>query len=185
VVTATFRLLYVLVVMEHATRLMLHANVTAHPTAPWTLQQLREAIPAEHAYRFLIHDRNAIFSQELDRHVCRLGLKVLKTPPQSPQANALCERLLGTQRRECLDFLIPLSEHHLRCIVREWMSHYHAARPHMALGPGIPQPPPPLPALRQTYRHRLPGRLRVAARPIFGGLHHEYWLEARAASPMA
>jgi putative transposase len=119
VVTATFRLLYVFVVMEHDTRRMLHANVTAHPTAPWTFQQLREAIPAEHAYRFLIHDRDAIFSQELDRHVRHLGLKVLKIPPQSPQANALCERLLGTLRRECLDFLIPLSEHHLRCIVRE------------------------------------------------------------------
>jgi putative transposase len=181
VVTATFRLLYVFVVMEHATRRMLHANVTAHPTAPWTLQQLREAIPAEHAYRFLIHDRDAIFSQELDRHVRHLGLKVLKIPPQSPQANALCERLLGTLRRECLDFLIPLSEHHLRCIVREWMSHYNAARPHMALGPGIPQPPPPLPARRQAYRHWLPGHLRVAARPILGGLHHEYWLEAKVA----
>jgi putative transposase len=181
VVTATFRLLYVLVVMEHATRRMLHANVTAHPTAPWTLQQLREAIPAEHAYRFLIHDRDAIFSQELDRHVRHLGLKVLKTPPQRPQANALCERLLGTLRRECLDFLIPLSEHHLRYIVHEWMSHYNAARPHMALGPGIPQPPPLLPALRQTYRHRLPGRLRVAARPILEGLHHEYWLGAKVA----
>jgi transposase InsO family protein len=119
VVTATFRLLYVFVVMEHDTRRMLHANVTAHPTAPWTFQQLREAIPAEHAYRFLIHDRDAIFSQELDRHVRHLGLKVLKIPLQSPQANALCERLLGTLRRECLDFLIPLSEHHLRCIVRE------------------------------------------------------------------
>ena len=181
VVTATFRLLYVLVVMEHATRRILHTNVTVHPTAPWTLQQLREAIPAEHAYRFLIHDRDAIFSQELDRQVRHLGLKVLKTPPQSPQANALCERLLGTLRRECLDFLIPLSEHHLLRIVREWMSHYNAARPHMALGPGIPQPPPLLPALRQTYRHRLPGRPRVAARPILGWLHHEYWLEAKVA----
>jgi putative transposase len=110
VVTATFRLLYVLVVMEHATRRILHANVTAHPTAPWTLQQLRDAIPADHAYRFLIHDRDAIFSQEFDQRVRHLGLQVLKTPVRSPQANALCERLLGTLRRECLDFLIPLTE---------------------------------------------------------------------------
>jgi putative transposase len=87
-------------------------NVTAHPTAAWTLQQLREAIPADHAYRFLIHDRDTIFSQTLDRHVHHLGLKVLKTPPRSPQANALCERLIGTLRRECLDFMIPLTEHH-------------------------------------------------------------------------
>jgi putative transposase len=104
VVTATFKMLYVLMVMEHASRKILHINVTAHPTAPWTLQQLREAIPAEHAYRFLIHDRDSIFSRDLDQRVRHLGLRVLKTPVQSPQANALCERLLGTLRRECLDF---------------------------------------------------------------------------------
>jgi putative transposase len=181
VVTATFRLLYVFVVMEHATRRILHANVTAHPTAPWTLQQLREAIPAGHAYRFLIHDRDAIFSQELDRRVRHLGLKVLKTPPQSPQANALCERLLGTLRRECLDFLIPLTEHHLRRILHAWVCHYNAGRPHMALGPGIPQPPPRSPALLQAHRHRLPTHLHVVARSILGNLHHEYRLEAKAA----
>jgi putative transposase len=181
VVTATFRLLYVFVVMEHATRRILHANVTAHPTALWTLQQLREAIPAGHAYRFLIHDRDAIFSQELDRRVRHLGLKVLKTPPQSPQANALCERLLGTLRRECLDFLIPLTEHHLRRILHAWVCHYNAGRPHMALGPGIPQPPPRSPALLQAHRHRLPTHLHVVARSILGNLHHEYRLEAKAA----
>ena len=88
VVTATFRLLYVFVLMEHATRRILHTNVTAHPTAPWTLQQLREAIPADHTYRFLIHDRDAIFSRELDQQVRNLRLQVLKTPPQRPQAQA-------------------------------------------------------------------------------------------------
>jgi putative transposase len=109
VVTATFKMLYVFMVMEHASRKILHINVTAHPTALWTLQQLRDAIPAEHAYRFLIHDRDAIFSRDLDQRVRHLGLRVLKTPVRSPQANALCERLLGTLRRECLDFLIPLT----------------------------------------------------------------------------
>src|SRR5215467_9736183 len=113
VVTATFRLLYVFVVMEHATRRILHCNVTAHPTAHWTLQQLREAIPVDHGYRFLIHDRDSIFSAQLDHGIRHLGLKVLKTPPQSPQANALCERLIGTLRRECLDFIIPLTEDYL------------------------------------------------------------------------
>jgi hypothetical protein len=100
VVTATFRLLYVFVLMEHATRRMLHINVTVHPTAPWTLQQLREAIPSDHSYRFLIHDRDSIFSAQLDQQVRNFGLKVLKTPVRSPQANARCERLLGTLRRE-------------------------------------------------------------------------------------
>src|SRR5438067_5141383 len=86
VVTATFRLLYVFVVMEHATRRILHINVTAHPTAHWTLQQLREAIPSDHTYRFLIHDRDTIFSRGLDQGVRHLGLRVLKTPVRSPQA---------------------------------------------------------------------------------------------------
>ena len=83
VVTATFRLLYVFVVMEHATRRIMHTNVTAHPTAPWTLQQLREAIPADHRSRFLIHDRDSIFSQQLDQSIQNLGLRVLKTPVRS------------------------------------------------------------------------------------------------------
>jgi transposase InsO family protein len=181
VVTATFRPLYVFVLMEHATRRIVHCNVTAHPTAHWTLQQLREAIPADHGYRFLLHDRDSIFSQQLDQHICRLGLRVLKTPPQSPQANALCERLIGTIRRECLDFLIPLTANHLRHLLRAWVHHYNTGRPHMALGSGIPQPPASLPAPLQPGRHRLPPHGRVVARSILGGLHHEYGLEAQAA----
>jgi putative transposase len=181
VVTATFRLLYVFVLMEHATRRILHANVTTHPTAQWTLQQLRDALPADHTSRFLIHDRDTIFSEDLDQRMRHLGLQMLKTPPQSPQANAVCERLLGTLRRECLDFLIPLTEDHLRRLLHEWVCHYNAGRPHMALGPGIPQPPTQSPVPRQAHRHQLPKHLHLVARPVLGGLHHEYWLEAKAA----
>src|SRR5215813_7071020 len=118
-VTATFRMLYVFVVIEHTSRRLLHVNVTAHPTAEWTLQQLREAISCDHAYRFLIHDRDSIFSQALDRRIGNLGLHVLKTPPRAPQANGICKRLLGTLRRECLDCLIPLTAHHLRRLLPE------------------------------------------------------------------
>jgi putative transposase len=181
VVTATFRLLYVFVVIDHASRRLLHVNVTAHPTAAWTLQQLREAIPSDHCYRFLIHDRDSIFSQQLDQQVRHLGLRILKTPVRSPQANALCERLLGTLRRECLDFLIPLTEHHLRRLLHEWVPHYNAGRPHMSLGPGIPQPPPQLPVPLQAHRHHIPGHLRVGIRRILGALHHEYRLEENVA----
>jgi transposase InsO family protein len=181
VVTATFRLLYVFVLMEHSTRRILHCNVTAHPTAQWTLQQLREAMPSDHSYRFLIHDRDGIFSQQLDQQVQHLRLRVLKTPVRSPQANAFCERLIGTLRRECLDFLIPLTEHHLRRLLHGWATHYNTARPHMSLGPGVPQPPASWPVPRQAHRHRLPAHLHVVARPILGGLHHEYRLERKAA----
>jgi putative transposase len=181
VIIATFRLLYVFVVMKHASRRILRTEVTTHPTAVWTMQQLREAIPADHTYRFLIHDRDSIFSRDLDQRVRHLGFRVLKTPPQSPQANALCERLLGTLRRECLDFLIPLTENHLRHFLHDWVLHYNIGRPHMALGPGIPQPPPHVPAPRHAHRHRLPAHLRVAAQPILGGVHHAYRLEAQVA----
>jgi putative transposase len=181
VVTATFRLLYVFVVMEHLTRRILHVNVTAYPTALWTMQQLRETIPPDHAYRFLIHDRDAIFSQELDQRLRHVGLTILKTPVRSPQANAFCERLLGTLRRECLDFLIPLTENHLRHLLHAWVRHYNEGRPHLSLGPGIPRPPATLPAPLQDHRHRLPVHLRVGAHPILGGLHHEYRLEAKVA----
>jgi transposase InsO family protein len=179
-ISATFQLLYVFVVMQHATRRILHCNVTAHPTADWTLQQLREALPSEHTYHFLIHDRDSIFSQALDQHIQHLSLRVCKTPVRSPQANALCERLLGTLRRECLDFLIPLTESHLRCLLQEWVPHYNTSRPHMALGPGIPHPPPSLPVPRQAHRHQLPAHLRVRACPILGGLHHDYQLQEAA-----
>jgi putative transposase len=181
VITATFRTLYVFVVIEHASRRLLHVNVTAHPTALWTLQQLRDAIPPDHTYRFLIHDRDAIFSQQLDQGVRNLGLRVLETPPQSPQANAICERFLGTLRRECLDFVIPLTEHHLRRLLHAWVWHYNAGRPHMSLGPGMPQSPTSPPMPQHRHRHRLPAHLHVVVRPILGGLHHEYWLEAKVA----
>ena len=138
VVTARFRVLYVLVVMEVGSRQILHYNVTAHPTTGWTVQQFREAFPSDHNYRFLIHDRDSIFSTEVDDELKSFGLKVLRTPVQAPKANAFCERLIGTVRRECLDYVIPSSEKHLRRTLREWVTHYNQGRPHSALGPGIP-----------------------------------------------
>jgi transposase InsO family protein len=177
VVTATFRLLYVFVVMEHATRRILHIHVTAPPTAHWTMHQLREALPSDHSYRFLIHDRDAIFSRDVDQQGRHLGLHGLKTPVRSPQANALCERLIGTLRRECVDFLIPLTKNHLQRLLKAWVQPYNAGRPHMSLGPGIPQPPVSLPAPLHTHRPRLPPHVQVSARAILSGLQHEYELE--------
>jgi putative transposase len=125
--------------MEVGTRRIVHCNVTAHPTAAWTLQQLREAIPSDHSYRFLIHDRDSIFSAEVDQQLKAFGLRVLHTPARAPKANAYCERLVGSVRRECLDFMIPLGEKHLRRILSEWVTHYNQGRPHLSLGPGIPE----------------------------------------------
>ena len=181
VVTATFRLFYILIVMEHKNRRIVHCNVTAHPTAAWTLQQLREAIPSDHRYRFLIHDRDSIFSPDLDQSISRMGLCVLRTPWRSPKANSLCERVIGTLRRECLDYLIPLTEAHLRCIAKTWVEHNNTCRPHLSLGPGIPDAPAGLPAAPQEHRHRIPSHLQVVKHPVLCGLHHEYGLLPMAA----
>ena len=180
-VTATFRILYVFVVIEHGRRRLLHINVTAHPTAQWTLQQFREAIPADHAYRVLIHDRDAIFSTQVDLGLRHMGLRVLKTPVRTPVTNAIGERVIGTMRRECLDLVIPLCERHLYSILKAWVAHSNESRPHMSLGPGIPQPPAWLPVSLQETRHRVPEQLSVVSPPILGGLHHEYTLAEQAA----
>ena len=94
VVTATFRLIYAIIVIEHQTRRIVHCNVTEHPTAAWTLQQLREAILSDHRYRFLIHDRDGKFSPPLDQSISNMGIHVLRCPPRSPKANSLCERVI-------------------------------------------------------------------------------------------
>ncbi len=180
VITATFRTLYVFALMELGTRRILHHNVTAHPTEEWTLQQFRETLPGDHPYRFVLHDRDSIFSQELDKAVTKLGVRVLRTPLRAPTANAFCERLGGSLRRECLDFLIPLNERHLRMIVKEWGIHYNRGRPHGSLGPGIPEPSQEsVPA--SDHRHKLPAGYRVRKTPLLGGLHHEYRLVKEAA----
>ncbi len=181
-VTATFRLLYVFIVIEHGSRRLVHCNVTAHPTAAWTLQQLREVFGGDRDCRYLLHDRDRIFAKHLDESINNLGVDILTSPPRCPKANAICERLIGTIRRECLDWLIPLSESHLRAILKSWVRHYNTGRPHSALGPGVPDPPSPLATnIRPESRHRRGEYYSVRAKSILGGLHHEYFLAAAVA----
>jgi putative transposase len=180
VVTARFRILYVFVIMEVGSRKIAHFHVTNHPTADWMLQQFREVITGEQPYRFILHDRDRIYSSELDAALQAMNLQILKRPLQAPQANAFCERLIGTVRRECLDFLIPLNDRHLRSLLKEWVTHYNRGRPHASLGPGIPD----LRAGQQRAKlcgHRVPMDQQVVAKAILGGLHHEYRLERIAA----
>ena len=123
----------------------------------------------------LIHDRDAIFTKHLDDSIRALGLEVLRSPFSSPKANAICERVIGTIRRECLDWMIPMSEADLRSILREWVAHYNRGRPHSVLGPGAPGPPAgsaPAPK-SESRRSWTPGAL-VRAKSVLGGLHHEY-----------
>jgi putative transposase len=181
VVTARFRTLYVFLLMEVGTRRIARCNVTGHPTAEWTLQQFREAIPSDHSYRFLIRDRDSIFSTEVDDQLKAFGLRVLRTPTRAPQANAYCERLVGTVRRECLDFMIPFGERHLGRILAEWVTHYNQGRPHLSLGPGIPEPSEMLLPPKLHGRHFSAKDWKVGARTVMGGLHHEYCWERIAA----
>jgi transposase InsO family protein len=180
VVTASFRIFYVFVLLEVGTRRIAHFNVTAHPTADWTLQQFREGVTGDQPYRFVLHDRDSIYSAELDSALKAMSLRILKTPFRAPQANAFCERVIGTIRRECLDFLIPLNERHLRGLLKEWVTHYNRGRPHSSLGPGIPDSGSGYKQV-EPCGHHVPMDRQVVAKAILGGLHHEYRLERRAA----
>ena len=177
-VTAGFRILYVFVALEVGSRRLIHFNVTEHPTADWTLQQLREALPGDQDYKFLLHDRHGSFSACLDEAVESWGIHVLRSPVRMPTANAHCERLIGTIRRECLDYVIPLNASHLRRTLREWIGHYNGATPHRSLGPGIPDQAQQISPTRKPV-DQVCRDSRVIAKPILGGLHHEYrWASA-------
>ncbi|MET0919415.1 MAG: integrase core domain-containing protein [Burkholderiales bacterium] len=173
-------MLYVFVVIEHGTRRLAHVNVTAHPSADWTLQQLREVI-GDHDGRakYLIHDRDRIFAKHLDDSIRALGVDVLRSPIASPKANSICERVIGTIRRECLDWMVPLSAVHLRSILREWTTHYNRGRPHSALGPGVPDPPrESAKTPKSESRYRFAAGALVRAKAVLGGVHHEYSIAA-------
>jgi len=136
-------------------------------------------VSGDQPYRWLIHDRDSIYSEGIDATVGAMGLTILKTPVRAPQANAYCERLIGTIRRECLDCVIPLNERHVRRILVEWVAHYNHGRPHAILGPGIPDRQGEA-TREEAHGHRLPVGFRVVAKPLLGGLHHEYRLESAA-----
>jgi transposase InsO family protein len=140
-VTAGFRLMYVFVVLDISTRRLVHWNVTEHPTAEWTAQQFRAFVTGDEPYRFVVHDRDAIFSGAVDRALKSMQLRVLTTPVRAPHATAYVERLIGTIRPECVDFLIPVAEQHLRRILAEWAPHDNQGHLHASLGPGIPDRP--------------------------------------------
>ena len=140
VVTAGFRQLYVFVLMEIGTRRLLLVQLNDVIRRP--LGRCSSFVKAFLAITgtILIDDRDSIFSAELDGELKSFGLKVLRTPVRAPRANAYCERLIGTMRREFLDFVIPLGERHLRSLLKVWVAYYNQSRRHSSLGPGIPEP---------------------------------------------
>jgi putative transposase len=162
--TATFRVLYVFVVLRHERREIVHFNATYHPTAEWTAQQIVEAFPFDSAPRYLIRDRDSIYGTRFRNRVRTLGIEEVLTAPRSPWQNPYVERIIGSIRRECLNHVIIFNERHLRQVLKSYARYYHEARTHLALDKQSPVPRSIEP----------PDQGKVVAFPRVGGLHHEY-----------
>lgn len=175
--TIRFQRLYVIFFLEIGSRRVVHWNLTASPDERWTANQFKEIFGPDHPYTHVVHDRDGIFSAFVDKIAEFSGVEILKTPPRTPRANAFIERFIGTFWRECLDHLIILNERMLRWTVREFVRYYNSSRPHLSLGPGIPQMPEDLVIPISAHRHRLPDGYKAVPRPCLGGLHHDYRLE--------
>ena len=167
--TLTGRVLFVLVLLTHHRRRIVHLAITEHPTAAWTAQQIIDAFPNDTAPRWLLRDRDAIYGDVFRRRVAGMGITEVITSPSSPWQNPYAERLIGSIRRECLDHVIVLGERHLRRLLTAYLTYYHGARTHLALEKDAPT----------TRRVQTPTEGPVVAFPEVGGLHHRY--ERRAA----
>jgi putative transposase len=168
--TVLLRRLYVLFVIEHGTRRVHMAGITAHPTGEWVTQQARNLLmnleDRADGFKFLIRDRDAKFTSAFDAVLTEAGIRIIKTPVRAPRANAIAERWIASARRECLDQILITGERHLRLVLDEYTDHYNTHRPHRALQRGAPagRPHPPDPGVN----------VRVLRRDRLGGLIHEY-----------
>ena len=169
VVTATFQLLYALIVLGHERRKIIHFDVTQNPTQVWLARQMTEAFPWDTAPRFLLRDRDASYGQTFRDRVQAMAIEEIVTAPRSPWQNAYVERIIGPIRRECLDHVIIVDERHLRRVLSAYSQYHHHSRTHLSLDKDCPEP-----RLIQP-----PSAGTVIAFPQVGGLHHRY--ERRAA----
>lgn len=167
--TWNFKLLYVLVGMDHARRVVHHVQVTAHPTAEWLRQQLRGAFPFE-GPTYLIFDRDRTFAA-VRGFIRRLGIEPKVTTYRAPWQNGICERMIGTLRRELLDHIIVWNEAHLRRLLRDYLAYYHGERTHLTLEKDVPS------HRAAEKKPREPSEVMALSR--CGGLHHRYtWKQA-------
>ena len=167
--TATFRVLFVFLVLRHDHRRVVHVNVTEHPTAAWTAQQIRNAFPWDTTPRFLLRDRDGTYGAAFRTCLEAMEIDDVLTAPRSPWQNPYVERLIGSMRRECLDHVIVWNERSLRGHLQHYLAYYHAWRTHLALDKDAPVP-------RATHP---PTGGTIVQVPHVGGLHHHY--ERRAA----
>jgi transposase InsO family protein len=174
--TVLLRRIYALIIIEHGTRRAHLAGITAHPDSAWTTQAARNFL-MELGHRaacikFLIRDRAGQFTSSFDAVFTAVGVRILLSPPQAPRANAVCERMIGTLRRELLDRMLIINEHHLRRVLAEYLTHYNTARPHRALGQLPPAQTPTQPPAIDLAEHR------IRRKRVFGGLVSEYQIAA-------
>lgn len=162
--TLTFRILFVFIVLHHARRRIVHTNVTAHPTAVWTAQQIREAFPWETAPVYLIRDRDRTYGKVFHSRARAMHIEEVLIAPRSPWQKAYAERVIGSIRRDCLDHVIVLSESHLRRILWSYLTYYHQSRTHLSLDKDCPEP--------RLVQPQSMGK--VVSFPQVGGLHHRY-----------
>jgi transposase InsO family protein len=160
--TISFRLLYGLLIVGHGRRQILWFGVTAHPTAEWIANQLTEACGWEQAPRYLIRDRDRAYGEVFLRRLRSMGIRDRPTSPRSPWENGYAERLIGSIRRECLDYVVVFGERHLRHVLKSYMNYYNETRTHLSLDKDAP--------LSRTVERAG----RILCRPILGGLHHKY-----------
>src|SRR6266550_3882910 len=166
--TATCRVLFVLVVLSHDRRRLVHFNVTEHPSAEWTARQLVEACGPEETPRYLIQDRDQVYGERFWRQAKTLDIREVVIAPRSPWQNAYAERVIGSIRRECLDHVVVIGERHLRWILSEYVDYYNGTRTHLSLAKDAPEP----------RRVQPPSLGKVVRVPRAGGLHHEYLRQA-------
>jgi putative transposase len=160
-----FRPLYVFVIIHLQTRRIVHTAVTRSPSDDWTAQQLREATPWGKGPKYLIRDRDDKYGPLFSDVARSTGINVLKTPVRAPKANAVCERFIGSLRRECLDHMLIMRSRHLHHVVREYVDYYNHARTHQGIGQRLPAQFP------RTYS---PSSGPITTKPVLGGLHHAY-----------
>jgi putative transposase len=162
--TARLRVLFVLVVLAHHRRRVVHFNVTEHPTAVWTAQQMVDAFPDDSAPAYLLRDRDQVYGQNFRHRVQGMGIDEVLTAPHSPWQNPFAERLIGSIRLECLDHVVVLGERHLRRTLTAYFAYYHRARTHLSLDKDAPDV--------RSVEPFAAGR--VVEVPVVGGLHHRY-----------
>jgi putative transposase len=174
--TVLLRRIYALIVIEHSTRRVHLAGITANPDCAWTTQAARNVLMdlglRAASIKFLIRDRAGQFTSSFDAVFTAEGIRILASPPQAPRANAICERIIGTLRRELFDRLLIVNEHHLRQVLTEYLQHYNTGRPHRALGQLAPAQAHTRPPQINLAEHR------IRRKQILGGLTHEYQIAA-------